>query len=450
MATAEEILAAANGVDGQSVLVIDNDLRVIAIPDDVKLLGVESDDDVRRLHFSMPRQYGEVDLSGFAVRINYINANSEGDVYTVGDAQTDGDRITFSWLIGRHAARYAGNVQFIVCLKRFEGGEVVQEYNTTVAALPVLKGLETDEAVARENPDVIEDILLRLSALEQGGGAGGEDGGYYVPHVDAAGNLSWTASKEGMPGVAGANIKGAKGDKGDPGEDYVLTESDKAEIAGMVEVTLPIAGADTLGGVKPVAKTGGMTQEVGVDADGGLWTMAGGAGGEADTQFRLIRTVVIPEPEDIPADTSGVAFAEQTNGGILFAFDTDKDGQPFELSEIIIVSYAGTEHSSSSFNLGVGSTPVYALNAIATNLTIGKSGNKAYSWSHSIIHTDDYTHGFGVCFGGGSFNNVQSSAKRQRAYGMNANHKATSLRAWMGNLSGYGFMPGSEFAFYGR
>lgn len=270
MATAEEILAAANGVDGQSVLVIDNDLRVIAIPDDVKLLGVESDDDVRRLHFSMPRQYGEVDLSGFAVRINYINANSEGDVYTVGDAQTDGDRITFSWLIGRHAARYAGNVQFIVCLKRFEGGEVVQEYNTTVAALPVLKGLETDEAVARENPDVIEDILLRLSALEQGGG-------YYVPGVDAAGNLSWTASKEGMPGVAGANIKGAKGEKG---EDYVLTESDKAEIAGMVEVTLPIAGADTLGGVKPVAKTGGMTQEVGVDADGGLWTMAGGGGGE--------------------------------------------------------------------------------------------------------------------------------------------------------------------------
>lgn len=279
MATAEEILAAANGVDGQSVLVIDNDLRVIAIPDDVKLLGVESDDDVRRLYFSMPRQYGEVDLSGFAVRINYINANSEGDVYTVGDAQTDGDRITFSWLIGRHAARYAGNVQFIVCLKRFEGGEVVQEYNTTVAALPVLKGLETDEAVVQENPNVIEGILLRLSALEQGGGAGGADGGYYVPHVDTAGNLSWTASKAGMPGVAGANIKGATGDKGakgDPGEDYVLTESDKAEIAGMVEVTLPIAGADTLGGVKPVAKTGGMTQEVGVDADGGLWTMAGG------------------------------------------------------------------------------------------------------------------------------------------------------------------------------
>lgn len=47
----------------------------------------------------------------------------------------------------------------------------------------------------------------------------GEDGGYYTPSVDASGNLSWTASKAGMPGVGGANIRGPQGPKGDPGED---------------------------------------------------------------------------------------------------------------------------------------------------------------------------------------------------------------------------------------
>lgn len=49
-------------------------------------------------------------------------------------------------------------------------------------------------------------------------GADGEDGGYYSPSVDSSGNLTWAASKAGMPDVTGANIKGPKGDQGDPGQ----------------------------------------------------------------------------------------------------------------------------------------------------------------------------------------------------------------------------------------
>ncbi len=43
--------------------------------------------------------------------------------------------------------------------------------------------------------------------------------------------------------------------------------------------TLPIASPTQLGGVRPVSKTGGMTQAVGVDEDGRLWT-APSTGGE--------------------------------------------------------------------------------------------------------------------------------------------------------------------------
>lgn len=45
------------------------------------------------------------------------------------------------------------------------------------------------------------------------------------------------------------------------------------------EYTLPIANPTTLGGVKPATKTAEMTQGVGVDENGGLWTTAGGGGG---------------------------------------------------------------------------------------------------------------------------------------------------------------------------
>ena len=37
--------------------------------------------------------------------------------------------------------------------------------------------------------------------------------------MDGSGNLTWTASKSGMPGISGANIKGPKGDTGPAGQD---------------------------------------------------------------------------------------------------------------------------------------------------------------------------------------------------------------------------------------
>ena len=48
-------------------------------------------------------------------------------------------------------------------------------------------------------------------------GTAGENGGYYSPTVDTSGNLTWAASKEGMPAVSGANIRGPQGEQGPQG-----------------------------------------------------------------------------------------------------------------------------------------------------------------------------------------------------------------------------------------
>ena len=160
MATADELLST---LDTDKTLIIDKDLRIIAIPSSVKNLGVESDDDVLRLKFSMPRMYGDVDLSDFSIYINYMNAKNTGDVYVVDDKTIADDTITFSWLVGRVALAYKGNVRFIVCMKKHDDdSNVIQEYNTTIASLPVLEGLETGETVIQQNPDIIE-MLLTLS-----------------------------------------------------------------------------------------------------------------------------------------------------------------------------------------------------------------------------------------------------------------------------------------------
>lgn len=152
-------------------IVINDDLRTMQIPDGI-ILGVESDDDVNKLQFQMPKEYCGFDLSQFSARINYMNANGDGDVYVADDLEVDGDDpslMTFSWLVGRNACAYKGKTQFIVCLKKFANdgsGDVVQEFNSTVYSLPVLAGLETTEAVVQEYPDVIE-YLINL--IEQSG-----------------------------------------------------------------------------------------------------------------------------------------------------------------------------------------------------------------------------------------------------------------------------------------
>lgn len=163
MVTANELLAQLDGVE-ERVCVIDLVTRKINIPNTITTLGVEHDDDVKRLNFRMPKMYGDVDMSTFNIRINYMNAANEGDIYVVTDKQVDGDIITFSWRVGPHAFTAKGNVNFIACFKGTDPSDVsnLRELNTTVASLPVLEGLEVDAAPLEGD---LQDILEQLETL---------------------------------------------------------------------------------------------------------------------------------------------------------------------------------------------------------------------------------------------------------------------------------------------
>ena len=220
----EEALAQSDVyAEETEVCTIDNDLRTITIPSGLQTVGVESDEDVRRLNFQMPKQYHEVDLSEFDIRINFMNANNSGDVYAVTDKAVSGDNITFSWLVGRNALAYRGNIRFIVCLKKTDAeGVVQQEFNTTVATLSVLEGLETTEAVVAENPDIIEQILARLDELEENGGGGGTPGkdGREIELQNSGTAIQWRYEGDDAwtDLVQLSSLKGEKGDKGDKGD----------------------------------------------------------------------------------------------------------------------------------------------------------------------------------------------------------------------------------------
>lgn len=152
MATAEELLTAEGCGD---VLTVDLNSRTIIIPATVTNIGVESDDNVRVLHFKLPRHYCGVDLSEFKININYENAEGLGDIYEATNVVIEDALITFDWVVGRYAVSTKGNVKFSLCLKDSKDGVVNREFNTTIAILPVLQGLETGEAIIEEYVDIL-------------------------------------------------------------------------------------------------------------------------------------------------------------------------------------------------------------------------------------------------------------------------------------------------------
>ena len=200
MATAEQLLAEVTEVDKK--LYIDFDTRQILIPNSIHQLGVESDDDVKKLTFNVPRYYYGTDLAEFNIYINYMNAKKEGDVFEVSKDDViidEGNTLTFDWIVGRHAVAYKGIAIFNVCMKKGsmqpdpedETQEIFvvdQEFNTTVAKLPVLEGLETGEAVIQEYPDILMQWEEQLFGIENSATSNiTQKGSEVIEAVNAAG-----------------------------------------------------------------------------------------------------------------------------------------------------------------------------------------------------------------------------------------------------------------------
>lgn len=173
MATALDLLMSAkedvNLLSEESdICTIDAKTRVIFVPSTIVVGGVQSDKNAERIKFSCPKIVGDnLDLSKFSVRINFENVSSVDsnvsikDQYICDDVAVDGENVTFSWLIGRNAARYMGTVRFIVCaVKTDSDSNISVEWNTAIAEVPVLEGIEIDQPqIGEQEKDIINQLL---------------------------------------------------------------------------------------------------------------------------------------------------------------------------------------------------------------------------------------------------------------------------------------------------
>lgn len=154
-------------------LEINDVTRMINVPANL-LLGVIQDKNVERLYFRCKKIVGDnIDLSKHQIYINYINALDktgerleikEPGTYHCEDVTSNGDYITFSWLLSENVFKKRGFLAFSV---NASDGEKTR-WNTFPAIGTVLITITGGLQEASERyPDIITQLLNRMNKVEE-------------------------------------------------------------------------------------------------------------------------------------------------------------------------------------------------------------------------------------------------------------------------------------------
>lgn len=183
-----------------------------------------------RITFILPRYIDGHDMTKCnLVQVHYDNIGEDNEktsgIYKVTDIRvspSSEDTALFSWLVSRNATSRVGTLRFNVRFTCTTGDTVEYNWNTDTFDDIVIKTTIDNPYTGIEEhySDIYAGLLSETKA--------------YVD--EALSGDGWLAS--------------IKGDKGDPGEDYILTDADKREIAAIADydafATETQSGADIL------------------------------------------------------------------------------------------------------------------------------------------------------------------------------------------------------------
>lgn len=204
----------------------------------------------------------------------------------------------------------------------------------------------------------------------------GENGATFTPHVDEDGNLSWT-NDGGLENPEAVNVRGPQGDG------YVLTEADKAAIAGLVPVPDFTETDPTVPDwAKAEAKPSYTADEVGADSKGSADSALAQAKAYADAQI-----AAIPAPDvsgqinahNVSADAHNDVrlLLAELDARLTALADSDDDTLD-QLSEVVAYIKANRELIESV------TTAKVSVSDIIDNLTTNV-GNKPLSAAQGVV-----------------------------------------------------------------
>ena len=166
----DDTMVAVANPESEPHIVIDID-RFVSIPAELKRIGVQYDHNIETVTFDCPRYWDGRDLSAMRVYVNYMRSDGGVGMYLAEDVTvdpTDESIMHFSWVLSRDATKTKGVLSFLVCAKAVDGdGNEVNHWNSELnREMTISEGLEVQEAIINQYPDIITTLLVRMESVE--------------------------------------------------------------------------------------------------------------------------------------------------------------------------------------------------------------------------------------------------------------------------------------------
>ena len=199
MSQADELLNSL-AVDGISTftadpstephIIIDSD-RFITVPDQLKRIAVQYDHNIETVTFDCPRYWDGRDMSTMKAYINFRRPDKEIGSYIVDNIaidESDNTVMHFDWTISGYVSEVSGPLSFLVCIKMVDsdGNETVHWNSELNQELYISTGLEVESYLEEQYPDIITQLLLRMSSVEEASGSIAENTALAAGYAESA------------------------------------------------------------------------------------------------------------------------------------------------------------------------------------------------------------------------------------------------------------------------
>ena len=152
-------------------IVVDSN-RFITVPEELKRIAVQFDNNMETVTFDCPRYWDGIDMSKMKVYINYLTKSNVRGMYWAEKVTVDPQDDTimhFDWLITRNVTLVKGPISFLVCIRDVdEEGNESNHWNSELnQEMYVSEGLECEESILEQYPDIITQLLTRMDYVEE-------------------------------------------------------------------------------------------------------------------------------------------------------------------------------------------------------------------------------------------------------------------------------------------
>ena len=153
--------------DGYHIII--NQDRSIKVPDILKSIAVQYDNNVETITFDCPRYWDGHDFYNMDVYINYMRSDGHKGSYTAKNVvvdKNDNTMIHFDWTITEDVTMVSGTISFLVCIKN-TAADTKPHWNSHLCRdLKIENGMEVYDHIVENSPDIIEEILARLDMFQ--------------------------------------------------------------------------------------------------------------------------------------------------------------------------------------------------------------------------------------------------------------------------------------------